>query len=97
LGGSFALDLQTCLGQVQGIGGQLCNGGGNHGNDVSAGKGVRVVELHGSQLVTSTGGHGTTAGGRGHCWRGFIRLGGHFPAGYLQFRGRGGCGSSVTP
>lgn len=50
----LALDLQTRLGEIQWICDQLSYGGSHNRNDVGAGKGIRVVIFHWTQLVATT-------------------------------------------
>lgn len=50
----LALDLQTRLGEIQRICDQLSYGGSHNRNDVGAGKGIRVVIFHWTQLVATT-------------------------------------------
>lgn len=50
----LTLDLQTRLGEIQWICDQLSYGGSHNRNDVGAGKGIRVVIFHWTQLVATT-------------------------------------------
>lgn len=50
----LALDLQARLGEIQWICDQLSYGGSHNRNDVGAGKGIRVIIFHWTQLVATT-------------------------------------------